>query len=141
MHRLAVKWQAFALRIRRNGAHSVMGWEEFEQLQEELGFVAVQEQIVQEVTVKSTVSMEPEIGHDDPPGTVTGRIARIPVNHFMRMVELDGCSPTDPIEVICWVPGYFKAMLGEKVWLCPNEDERGGYVLVGSYGRRGGRTR
>lgn len=135
--KFAVMWQAFATRLKRAGAWSVMNWEEFELMQGELGFEMAVEQIVAEVTDKGVVSREPEIGHDDPVGTVQANIVKCPPNRSMRLVRRHDAGE----ELVCWVPLSSGLKAGNLISMCPNEDERGGWLLVGTYGRHGGRMR
>lgn len=135
-------WYAFASRVRGNRASSVMAWPEYEALEAELGAVGRVASIVEAVTVENgTANVNNPglggMGKDDPVGTVVGTVHKEVPNRSMRLVELVGSD--EP--VVCWVPRGKVPAVGQDVALCPNDDERGGYVMVGEYGRMGGRVR
>lgn len=136
--RIAYLWHPFAQRLARNKASSVMSWPEYEALQEELGKVGAVASIVQEVTVAGTANPgAPDLREGDPFGTEKAVVFKEVPNRFMRMVTLPNGD-----EAVAWVANSrFTPRVGQPVDVVPNDDERGGYLVVGEYGRQGGRVR
>lgn len=135
-------WHAFALRIKQARAHSVMSWPEWEALEDELGAVGNVGVVIQDVvTLQGTANVnKSDIGENDPVGTIEAEVWKEVPNRCMRLVRLTGQEENGP-DLVCWVPRHKIPSVGQKIWMCPNEDERGGYVMAGEYGRQGGRIR
>ena len=93
--------------------------------------VALEEQAVRYEAVS-----EPVVWRSDPEGTVEMQVTGKPLNERMRMGTIEGMEGVQNV----WVSAGMLPMIGKQVACKPSDDpDRPGYIIVGVYGRKGGR--
>lgn len=104
-----------------------------------IGVARVREETGVEVIEEKAVMFEEVVGSvvwaGDPAGTIEAVVTGKPRNRNMLLGEVSGAL------VDIWVPLGIPELVGHRVAVKPSENpDRPGYELVGTYGRKGGRT-